>query len=286
MATPDGGTTAGLMLVEQLPSGVVVVLTFDRPHRLNAVDWPLYQRFVSLLEGLSCDKTVPAVIIRGAGRAFCAGGDISFMKQMNEGEIDKAAVQDLQVRFFATLALPQLTIAFVDGPAIGLSCTFALSCDLVFAGEKVVFADPHVQMGLVRGDGGTLLWPLLIGPARAYEFLFTGDTVTATDALSLGLVNHVYPSHEVFDRAVGFAERLARGSLAIIQAIKLLTHQTATALRERFIRAGIAMESISQTCAAHHPPARRAPSTRSRIWAAEYHHDTVRAFLAGDPVVF
>jgi hypothetical protein len=131
-----------------------------------------------------------------------------------------------------------------------------------------------------------LLWPLLVRPARAYEFLFTGDTVTATDALSLGLVNHVYPSHEVFDRAVGFAERLARGSLAIIQAIKLLTHQTATALSERFIRAGMAMESISQTCAAHHPTARRAPSTRSRIWAAEYHHDTVRAFLAGDPVVF
>lgn len=266
MQTTVAEPTSAPLLIDRLPSGVVV-LTLNRPHRLNAVDWPLYQSFVGALEELSRDKAVPAVIIRGAGRAFCAGGDISFMKQMYEGEVDKAAVQDLQVRFFTTqLALPQPTIAVVDGPAIGLGCTFALSCDLVFAGEAAAFADPHVQMGLVPGDGGTLLWPLLIGPAKAKEFLFTGDTVTAAEALSLGLVNHVYPSDEVFPRAVEFAERLARGPLATIQAIKALTNQTTRALSEQFIRAGMAMESVSQE--------------------SEYHHRAVRAFLAGDPVAF
>jgi enoyl-CoA hydratase len=254
------------LLVDRLPSGVVV-LTFNRPDRLNAVDWPLYQLFVAALEDISRNRAVPAVIIRGAGRAFCAGGDISFMKQMYEGEIDKAAVQDLQIRFFNTqMGLPQPTIAVVDGPAIGLGCTFALSCDLVFAGEKARFADPHAQVGLVPGDGGALLWPLLVGPAKAKEFLFTGDVVEAAEAYRIGLVNHVYPSDEVFDRAVQFAERLSRGPIPTIQAIKSLTNQTTRALSEQFIRAGMAMESVSQE--------------------SEYHRRAVKAFLAGDPVAF
>jgi enoyl-CoA hydratase len=254
------------LLVDRLPSGVVV-LTLNRPDRLNATDWPLYQLFVGALEDISHDRAVPAVIIRGAGRAFCAGGDISFMKQMYEGELDKAAVQDLQIRFFnIQMGLPQPTIAVVDGPAMGWGCTLALSCDLVFAGENARFADPHAQIGLVPGDGGALLWPLLVGPARAKEYLFTGDVVTAEEAYRIGLVNHVYPSDEVFDRAVQFAERLARGPIATIQAIKSLTNQTTRALSEQFIRAGLLMESVSQE--------------------SEYHRRAVKAFLDGNPVAF
>jgi enoyl-CoA hydratase len=261
---PDSASAP--LLVDRLPSGVVV-LTLNRPDRLNAVNWPLYQGLVSALEDVSRDRAVPAVIIRGAGRAFCAGGDISFMKQMFEGEIDKAAVQDLQVRFFNTqMGLPQPTIAVVDGPAIGLGCTFALSCDLIFAGQNALFGDPHVQVGLVPGDGGALLWPLLVGPAKAKEFLFTGDVVKAAEAHRIGLVNHVYPSDEVFDRAVHFAQRLARGPISTIQAIKSLTNQTTRALAEQFIRAGMAMESVSQE--------------------SEYHQRAVKAFLAGDPMAF
>ena len=257
---------AAPLLIETLPSGVVV-LTFNRPQRLNAVDWPLYQRFVGALEELSRDKTVPAIIIRGAGRGFCSGGDIAFMRQMYEGEIDKTAVQDLQVRFFSTqMALPQPTIAVVDGPAIGLGCTFALSCDLIFAGENAVFADPHVQVGLVPGDGGALLWPLLVGPNKAKEFLFTGDSVKAAEAHRIGLVNQLHPSDEVFARAVQFAERLARGPRSTIQAIKALTNQTTRALGEQFIRAGLTMESLSQE--------------------SEYHQGAVKAFLAGDRLAF
>lgn len=258
-------TTAGLGY-EELSRGVVV-LTFDRPPRRNAIDWSLYKAFVEAVEGIGRRQDVRVLLLRGAGGAFCAGGDISFMKQMYSGEVDKAEVQALQVRFFsAQIALPQPTIAVVDGPAIGLGCTFALSCDLVFAGEHAKFADPHVQMGLVPGDGGTLLWPLLIGPARAKEFLFTGDPVGATEALAMGLVNRVYPSGEVFDRAVAYASRLAAGPTATIQAIKALTNQTTRALGEQFIRAGLAMESVSQE--------------------SDYHRTAVERFLAGDPVRF
>ncbi len=251
---------------EQRPNGVRV-LTFNRPERRNAIDWPLYQAFVAAIEDAGRDRDVRVVVLRGAGGAFCAGGDIGFMEQMHTGEIDKADVQALQVRFFtAQIGLPQPTIAVVDGPAIGLGCTFALSCDLVFAGERARFADPHVQMGLVAGDGGALLWPLLVGPARAKEFLFTGDVLAADEAHRIGLVNRVYPQAEVLDHALAFADRLGRGPAATIQAIKALTNQTIRAQGEQLVRAGLAMESVSQ--------------------GSEYHHTAVRRFLAGDPLKF
>jgi len=251
----------------EVRSNGVAVITFNRPEVRNAINWPLYESFVRTVEDVGRNKDIKVLILTGAGGGFCAGGDISFMRQMRTGEIDKADTQALQVRLFTALVgLPQPAIAVVDGPAIGLGCTFALSCDLVFAGDRAVFADPHVQVGLVPGDGGTLLWPMLIGPARAKEFLFTGDPVGAQEALAMGLVNRVYPSEEVFGRALAYANRLAAGPAATIQAIKALTNQTTRALGEQFIRAGLAMESVSQE--------------------SEYHKEAVERFLAGNPLRF
>jgi enoyl-CoA hydratase len=245
----------------------VAVLTFNRPEVRNAVNWPLYETFVRTIEDVGRNPEIKVLILTGAGGGFCAGGDISFMRQMHTGEIDKADTQTLQVRFFtAQVGLPQPTIAVVDGPAIGLGCTFALSCDLVFASDRAVFADPHVQVGLVPGDGGTLLWPLLVGPAKAKEFLFTGDPVPATEAAEMGLVNRVYGREEVLDRALAYAGRLAAGPTATIQAVKALTNQTVRVQGEQLLRQGLAMESVSQD--------------------SEYHHRAVDAFLAGTPMRF
>lgn len=251
---------------ELLPSGVGV-LTLDRPDQLNAINWPLYQALVAAVTRLATMQQVKVIVLRGAGRAFCAGGDISFMKQMFSGEVDKADVSALALRFFnAQLSLPQPIIAVVDGPAIGLGCTLALSCDLVFAGERARFADPHVQMGLVPGDGGALLWTLLLGPAKAKEFLMTGDAVQAADALRLGLVNQLHPSDEVLQAALDFAARLAAGPPETIQVIKALVNQTTRVLGEQQVRASLALESLSQE--------------------SEYHQEAVRRFLAGDAIRF
>jgi enoyl-CoA hydratase len=265
-AGPDeGGLDAGLSCVRR--DDGIAVITFNRPDQLNAVNWPLYQRLVESIESLGRDRDVRVVVLAGAGRAFCAGGDISFMRQMQTGEIDKADVQATQVRFMtAQLGLPQPTIAVVPGPAIGLGCTIALSCDLVYASERAVFADPHVQMGLAPGDGGALLWPLLAGPARAKEYLFTGDKVDAPEAYRLGLVNRVYPADEVTDRAMAMAARLANGPAETIQAVKALTNQTLRALAEQYIRSGLAMESVSQE--------------------SDYHKRAVAGFLNGEPLRF
>jgi enoyl-CoA hydratase len=266
MTKPASTGAADSLSVHTLESGVVTIM-FNRPDRLNAIDWDLYRVFVETLEDIARDTSIPAVVISGAGRAFCAGGDISFMRQMYEGEIAKAEVQQLQVRFFRTqMGMPAPTIAVVNGPAVGLGCTFALSCDLIYASARARFSDPHVQMGLAPGDGGALLWPLLVGPGKAKELLFTGDALAADEAHRLGLVNHLLPEDELHGAALAFAERLARGPRETIQAIKSLTNQATRALSEHFIRAGLAMESVSQE--------------------SEYHHRAVDAFLSGKPVRF
>ncbi len=248
------------------PTGVGI-LTFDRPEHLNAIDWPLYQALATAIDRIADAPDIHVLVLEGSGRAFCAGGDIGFMQQMYDGDVDKEDVARIGARVFRALTgLPQPSMAIVHGPAIGLGCTIALCCDLVFAGDRAVFADPHVQMGLVPGDGGAVLWPLLVGPARAKEYLLTGDPIRAEEADRLGLVNHVYPSDEVRERALAFAHRLANGPKQTLQAAKALTNHVVRTLGEELIRGSLAMESLSQ--------------------ASQYHRDAVKRFLAGDPIRF
>lgn len=246
----------------------VAVLTFDRPEVKNAVNWPLYQRLGELLADVARrDKEIQVLVIRGTSGAFCAGGDISFMQQMFSGEVDKADVGAVALSVFrAQTALPQPTIAVVDGPAIGLGCTLALGCDLVFAGTRAVFADPHVQMGLVPGDGAALIWPLLVGPARAKEFLFTGDPLRAEEAERLGLVNRVYPSESVHDEALAYAARLAAGPPIAIRGAKSLVNTLLRSLGEQIVPQGLTLESLSQE--------------------SDYHRKAVEGFLSGSPLRF
>jgi enoyl-CoA hydratase len=245
----------------------VGVLTLNRPDVLNAIDLDLYRALEHAFETLGRRDDVHVLVLRGAGRAFCAGGDITFMRQMFLGEIDKQEVQDISLRtFVASTNLPMPTIACVDGPAIGFGCTLALTCDLAFASDRAVFADPHVQMGLVPGDGGAFLWPLLIGLPRAKEFLFTGDRMVASDARDAGLINRVYPPEQLWPETLAFAQRLAKGPSQALRSTKAITNHVVRDLGERTVRMSLALELASQS--------------------TEYHQVAVARFLDGDPVRF
>jgi enoyl-CoA hydratase len=251
---------------EATPAGVGI-LTLNRPERLNALDWPLFGAVIEVIEAVAESGEIKVLVLEGAGRAFCAGGDISFMRAMHEGTVDKYEAARAGERiFFGLTRLPQPTLSIVHGPAIGLGCTIALCCDLVFAGERALFADPHVQMGLVAGDGSAVLWPLLVGPARAKEFLFTGDPLNAAEADRLGLVNHVYAAEEVRQKALALAERLANGPERTIQATKSLVNHSIRSIGEQQVRGGLAMETLSQF--------------------SEYHLLAVEKFLAGEQIKF
>lgn len=243
----------------------IAALTFSRPERLNAIDWQVYAALDAAFDRIARNDDIRVLLLCGAGRAFCAGGDISFMRQMFEGEIDPQLVQDVSLRVFnALVALPQPTIAVVNGPAIGLGCTLALCCDLIYAGDRAVFGDPHLQMGLVPGDGGAVLWPLRVGPAKAKELLFTGDPVRAADAHAMGLVNHVHPTDEVHDQALAMARRLANGPVQALRATKALTNHVLRDLGERVVKASLALEHVSQF--------------------SDYHREAVKRFLDDDPI--
>jgi enoyl-CoA hydratase len=118
------------------------------------------------------------------------------------------------------LEVPQPIIAAMNGAAAGLGATLGLYCDVIYAEEKVKIADPHVLIGVTAGDGGAAIWPALVGVSRAKEYLMTGDSLTATEAERIGLINHVTPVGGVMEKAMALATRLAKGSQIAIRSTK------------------------------------------------------------------
>ena len=196
----------------------VTVATLNRPERLNAVDGTMHQELTWLTRDADRDKDVRALVITGAGRAFCAGGDFAGTPMDNSagGTTWKEARQIVD----HMLECEKPVISAVNGYAMGLGATVALLADVVYAARSAIFADTHVNMGIGAGDGGQVIWPLLLGVNRAKYFLMTGDRLNAVDAERMGLVNFVVDDDKVVDEAVALAERFAKGPSRAIAACK------------------------------------------------------------------
>ncbi len=172
----------------------VLRVTIDRPgDPLNAVDGVLHHELTRLFPRLQRERGARAVLLTGAGRAFSAGGDFSWFPELQE----PGALEDLRLdarqMIWDLLDVPLPIVCAVNGPAVGLGASIALLCDVILMAESATVADPHVRVGLVAGDGGTIAWPLAVGPARAKEYLLTGDPISALEAERVGLVNRVVP---------------------------------------------------------------------------------------------
>jgi enoyl-CoA hydratase len=234
----------------ELDDDGVLWAAFNRPERRNAIIGPMHEELAPLFRRIAADRDVAAVVLTGAGdKAFCVGADFQGM----QGEIDRDGYDEGYSSLMigsadlmrAQLSVPQPVVAALNGDAIGLGATIALFCDIVYMAEEARLGDPHVKAGLVAGDGGAILWPLLLGPHRGKEFLFTGDLVTAADAHRLGLVNHVVPRADVREAAGAMARRLAAGPRAVIQFDKRLANADLLERANRLIDASLAMEAIS-----------------------------------------
>jgi len=210
--------------------GKVLHATFNRPDTLNAVDDDLDRDLARLFGDVAGDAATGVLVLTGAGRAFSAGGDIEHMQRMIDQPkrfIDSTAAAKQIV--FSLLDCPKPVIAKVNGPAVGLGATIALLCDLIYAAEDAKIGDPHVKVGLVAGDGGAVIWPQLIGYARAKEFLLTGDLLTGAEAARIGLINRALPAAQLDAVVDEMAQRLANGASRAIQWTKLSVN---TALRQ------------------------------------------------------
>jgi enoyl-CoA hydratase len=222
----------------------VGVLTLNRPDHMNAFTHEMHVEFEDVMLEISEDKRVRAVVLTGAGRAFCAGGDLEEMKNPQTRKAPR--VMDSSRRLpHAMLAVKQPIICAVNGHAVGIGATIALFCDVVFMAEAAKIGDPHVKVGLVAGDGGAVIWPLLIGINRAKELLLTGDLVTASEAYRIGLANRVLPAEKVLPAAMELAERLARGPALAIQWTKLAINRALRTQTENVLDTSLALEGIT-----------------------------------------
>ncbi len=201
--------------------GDVLCVTIDHPTSpLNAVDDLLHEEFTRLFCDLKREKEARAVLIIGAGRAFSAGGDFDWFPTLDNLERLEELRRDAKQMIWDLLDIPIPIVAAINGPAVGLGASIALLCDTIFIAESAHVADPHVLVGIVAGDGGAAIWPLAVGPARAKQYLMTGDPVPAVEAERIGLVNRVVPDDALRDEALAFARRLAAGAPLAIQYTK------------------------------------------------------------------
>lgn len=202
----------------------VLKVTIDRPP-LNAVNDALHHELTRLFAALRQEREARAVLLTGAGKAFSAGGDFQWFPTLQEPGALEALRLDAKQLIWDLLDVPVPIVCALNGHAVGLGASVALFCDVIFMAESATLADPHVKVGIVAGDGGTVAWPLAIGPARAKQYLLTGDPVSATEAERMGLVNQVVPDDQLQTTALAFAQRLAAGAPLAVQYTKLAVNK-------------------------------------------------------------
>ena len=211
--------------------GAVCLLTLNRPERLNALTVEAAQDLQDAVRE-SLERGSRAIVVTGAGRAFCAGGDIRAMQDFagREESFEPFFDELLRVVNEAILLIresPVPFIAAVNGVASGGGCNLALACDIVIAAESAKFNQAFIKIGLSPDCGGTFILPRLVGWKRAAELMFTGDMLTAQNALEMGMINAVTPDAELMSRAMSMAERLAASPTAAIGQIKKLLEASA-----------------------------------------------------------
>ena len=204
-------TAAGPVVLEER-SGAVVTLRLNRPEKLNALNPQMFQELVHALLRASDDKSVRTVVIIGAGRGFCSGGDIDYIYEARR----RKSTPDFEVilklgkeLILAIATMPKLVIAAVNGPAAGGGMSLALACDLRIASDQAMFKQAFAQLGLYPDLGATFLLPRFVGVSRASEYFYTSERLSAEEARRIGIVYAIYP-HDRFEAEVQkFAEQMA-----------------------------------------------------------------------------
>lgn len=222
--------------------GPVATITLNRPSALNALTIPMKERLLEVLERLGAERAVRAVILTGAGRAFCAGQDLKERLDPSAPSLGEELTRRYNPIVRALRTIPQPVIAAVNGVAAGAGASIAFACDLRIAAEGASFVLAFGRIGLVPDSGATWTLPRLVGAARAAEIALLGDAVSAAEALRIGLVSKVVPGDELAAQAGAMAGRLAAGA----PLASALTKEALGAAFERDLDAALAAEAEAQ----------------------------------------
>jgi len=232
--------------------GRVLTLSFNRPETLNAFNADMHREIGEILVDARHDQDADIIVLTGEGRAFSAGGDVTWMQDgIDNPSAFEASAQEARAIVFNLLDLDKPVICKMNGHAVGLGATIALLCDVVIAADSAKIGDPHVSMGLVAGDGGAVLWPQMIGYTKAKYYLMTGDLISATEAERIGLITKVVPREALDGEVEALSQRLAKGAVKAIRWTKVAANLQLKAAVHASFDAGIAYETVSNVSADH-----------------------------------
>ena len=243
--------------VELTVEDKVAIVALNRPEVRNAINDALRAELVVLLERVAADEGVRAVVLTGKGKAFCAGGDISGMKERLKAPVGQVAFNGWrrQGQTHKSVALlhgmPKVVIAAVNGAAAGLGCDMALACDFILASEQAVFTMSFVKRGLVSDGGGMYFLPRRVGLPRAKELIFTGRLVDAKEALAIRLADRVTSPDMLIADAVAWARELSQASSASIAFSKAILDRTFESTEEQIFALGREAQAVCYTTAEH-----------------------------------
>ncbi len=224
----------------------IATLTLNRPERLNALGGTLREDLYAAVMKAAADPDVGVLVITGAGRGFCSGGDVKSMSERDEtGDTPSAGERLAPLRDRVILALrdcPKPVIAAVNGAAAGAGMNLALACDMRIASSAAKFSQAFVKRGLAPDWGGSYFLPRVVGVAKACELIFTGETIDAAEALKLGIVNVVVAPDELMAAAYQLARKIAAGPPVAIQFAKRAIHHNQGA----DLRSALEFETFAQ----------------------------------------
>ena len=217
----------------------ILTITLNRPERLNAFIGHMRRDLAEALEHAGSDRNTRVVVITGAGRAFCSGGDIAFMAELMQRHDAEEFSRILGAGRRVILAIRQMTkpvIAAINGPASGAGCNLALACDLRIAANTATFSQSFAKVGLHADWGGTYFLPRLVTPNKACELFFLGDSIDAAEALRLGIVNQVVAPEELEAATMQLAERLCAAPPIALAAAKQAIYASQQAELDEMLR--------------------------------------------------
>lgn len=239
--------------------GRVLYLTFNQPDKLNAFVGKSHTELSKVFIDAADDPDSDIIVVTGAGRAFSAGGDIFGMQHLRDTPPEfYHAIREAKRVVYSLLDCDKPVIAKVNGDAIGLGTTVALFCDVVFAKEDARFADPHNNIALIAGDGGQVIWPQLIGYARAKHYLFTGEKLTGKTAAEIGLIHAALPGEELDAAVEAYVDRLSQMPAQSLRWTKATVNIPLKQLAHGLMDVGMSYEGLASMTTADHGEAIKA----------------------------
>jgi enoyl-CoA hydratase len=231
--------------------GKVLTVTMDNPP-VNAASHELHDELSYVFDDVERDPECDVVVLTGAGRAFSAGGDFEGMLKACGDDRRRAAMIERAPHIVRSmLAMSKPLIARVNGHAMGLGATLALLADVAIAVDSAKFADSHVKVALSAGDGGALLWPLLIGYARARHYLLTGEAIAAPEAVAVGLIHQAVPAEQLDAAVATYVDRLLALPALAVRATKRTVNMALRQQAEALADGHAALEHLTLASADH-----------------------------------